>query len=467
MQPSILGPAIHATVLGVNSTVAFDTSIPGQSDAYRNAGMRSGRWPGGSASDEYDWQNVTGCRGKSYVWQTASFDRYLNMIARPAKLDVEITVNYGSAQQPRCDIPGDPRIAAAWVRYARQQHAGIHWWEVGNEVYGNWETDQHALPHDAVTYAGTFNEFARLMKREDPAIIVGVPVSPGAADASGKDWDTYVLTHAQFDYVDLHYYAQQPGKENDAFLTQAAPLAFARIVENLKRELTRAGHPNAPIDVGEIGSVYNQPGKQTASITQALFAGQIIGKMLEAGVQRGEWWIGNGGCGMKGNMADSLYGWQDFGGFAIFSDDLPTPSYGGCSATAATLPLGTLLPTARVYEELARSGIVRDGEHTIGCEVASGSPMIRAFAASHGAGYGVVLFNLDAEKRIPVVISLDGPARAFRATTITYGKAQYDETRNGTWAAPAVTENSEAVTPMRVSLPPYSMTTIVLAPLHA
>jgi hypothetical protein len=464
LHPGALGARIHAGVLGANSAVTFDTSLPGQSAAYRNAGMKAGRWPGGSAADEYDWQTTTGCRAKYYVWKSATFDRYMQSIARPAGLDVEVTVNYGSSHQPACVSPGDPKLAAAWVHYANVvQHDAIRWWEIGNEVYGSWETDKHALAHDAATYATAVGEYARLMKAQDRAIQIGVSVSPGALDPAGKNWDEYVLAHAPFDYVDLHYYAQQPGKENDAYLTATAPHAFAAILAKVKAELVAAGKPDAPIEVGEIGSVYDKPGKQTASITQGLFAGQAIGEMLAAGVQRAEWWVGNGGCGMNGNMSDALYGWQDFGGYAIFSDDLPTPAYGGCAAATETIALGTLLPTARIYQVISRAGFASEGEHMIGISVPAGLATVRAYAATHGSGYDLLLFNLDPDNAVTVPVTIDGAPGLAGYTSLTYGKAQYDRSREGTWAGPVAGKRRPWTSPAMLTLPPYSMTAYTIS----
>lgn len=464
IHPAVIGQAIHATVLGANSTVSFDTAIPGQSEAFRRAGMKAGRWPGGSDSDEFNWQTTTGCRAKSYVWPSATFDHYMTLIARPAGLDVAVTVNYGSSGQPACIAPGDPQIAAAWVHYANTtRHYGVRWWEVGNEVYGSWETDQHALPHDAATYASSFGNYLKLMKAQDPTIRVGIPVSPGAVDPSGRNWDAYVLAHTQFDYVDLHFYAQQPGKEDDGFLVRDAPGAFAGILAKLKAELATAGKPDSPIDIGEIGSVYDKPGKQTVSITQALFAGQALSEMLLAGVRRSTWWLGNGGCGTNGNLSASLYGWQEFGGYAIFSDGLPTPPYGGCSNVIETIPFGTLLPTARVYQVLSQSGFVTDGERMIGVTVPPNLRSVRAYAATHGKNFALLLFNLDDQKTVSVPITIDSVSHGSGIHSLTYGKTQYDLSRDGTWAGPAAEHTGPWTSPITVTLPPYAVAAYLIS----
>jgi hypothetical protein len=43
------------------------------------------------------------------------------------------------------------------------------------------------------------------------------------------------------------------------------------------------------------------------SITQGLFAGQVLGEMMIDGVSRASWWIGFGNCnGTSGNDSSSL-----------------------------------------------------------------------------------------------------------------------------------------------------------------
>jgi len=99
------------------------------------------------------------------------------------------------------------------------------------------------------------------------------------------------------------------------------------IINSLKSELITAGHSDTPIYIGELGSVYIYPGKQTTSITQALYAGQALGELMNDGVARATWWLGFGGCDDNphgDNFSTSLYGWQNFGGDMVFSDGLPS-----------------------------------------------------------------------------------------------------------------------------------------------
>ena len=168
-------------------------------------------------------------------------------------------------------------------------------WTVGNEVYGSWEYDLHPIPHDPTTYA---NEVATgyypKIKAADPNAQVGVVVG-GTAYSS---WDSIVLKKAKYDFVEYHYYAQGPGAENDAQLLGAGVSTFASTLRALRAEMTSLGVPTSiPIYVGELNTVYTNPGKQTVSIVNGLFAAQAVGEMMkQSGVNAATWWLGYGGC---------------------------------------------------------------------------------------------------------------------------------------------------------------------------
>jgi alpha-L-arabinofuranosidase len=435
--------------------VWYDVTRRGIAQQFTTAGMTSVRWPGGSDADAYHWQTHSLCGG-GYADSRATFDNFMTYVAIPAQLSVEMTVNYGS--NAACNGGGDPSEAAAWVDYANNVKGyGVKRWTIGNENYGSWEYDLHAKPHDAATYADAVaNGFYPQIKAKDPTSVVGVVVNPGWSPA----WDPTVLQNARYDYVELHWYAQAPGQENDTYLVKQAPQALTSVIKALKGELAAAGHAQTPIHLGELGSVYANPGKQTTSITQALFAGQVLGELLTAGVPRATWWLGNGGCSdaSSGNFSSSLYGWQDFGGYMIFSDG--TPEY-GCS-TATAVPAGTLLPTARAYQVMAKA--VHDGEHVLGSTLGGASVNLRAYAMSDGNGYALVLFNLTQTKTAAVTVAVDGFTGSAAVTQTTYGKAEYDLSQGHLWVAPVTTQSAASGGTATVTLPPWSISAITIVP---
>ena len=447
------GPPISRLVLGANMANWFDVTQSGVAASFQNAGFAATRWPGGSESDQFHWQANALCGG-GYVSPNSTFDTFMHDVALPAALDVAVTLNYGS--NSACNAGGSPSEAAAWVAEAKANNYGVHYWTVGNEVYGSWEYDLHARPHDPGTYASAVSTgYYPAVKAQDPTAQVGVVVEPGAG------WDQTVLANAKYDFVEYHYYAQAPGSESDTYLLANAPAALTQGVQQVKNDLATAGHASTPIYVGELGSVYANPGKQSTSIVQALFAGMAVSELLNDGVFRATWWLAYGGCNDAsggGNFSSSLYGWQNFGGYMMFSDG--TPEY-GCS-NATSVPLGTPLPTVRAYQLLSQ--VAQNGEHVLGTTVPSGYANVRAYAATHGSGYALTLFNLKENAPVTLPVAIAGLTHGSSVQLTTYGKAQYDLSQNNVWAGPVSHTKGAFKGRLSFTLPPWSMTVAIVNP---
>jgi len=454
------GPAVTDKLLGMNMAYWYDQSNSAIIPAFKTAGITAMRWPGGSGSDDYHWANNTLCSGTgtalSPVAQmaTAAFPAVVNELIAPAKLDVALTADYGT--NAACTGPGDPTEAAAWAASALSLGANVSHITVGNEEYGSWEEDLHAKPNDAATYASaTATGYYPDIKAVSPHVLVGVEVNPGNVPA----WDPIVLAQAKYDFVEFHYYPQGPFNETDDYLVRKAANDLTTSLNTIKTELATAGNPNTPIYVGEIGSVYTTPGKQSTSITQALYAGQALGEMMNAGVSRATWWIGFGGCDSDPtveNFSSSLYGWQNYGGYMVFSDGLP--EY-GCES-AGSLPAGTLLPTARAFQLFSQVAV--DGEHALNASVNGDTDNVRAYAATNNGGTALMLFNLNQASAQPVTVTLNGQSSSSSVTVTTYSKALYDQSANGTWAAPTTTSMGSQNFPLTLNLDPWSMNVVIV-----
>lgn len=452
VDQSSTGPRVTDQIMGMNMAVWVDPTMPAIVPAFTTAGIKAMRWPGGSDSDLYHWQTNTLCNG-GYANANATFQLTLSDLIVPSGVDVAATANYGT--NAACTGPGDPAEAAAWVTDALNNGDHVSHWTVGNEVYGSWETDLHAIPHDAATYASAVaTGYYPQMKAANPNTLVGVVVEPGISPA----WDPIVLSQAPYDFVEYHYYAQAPGYESDPYLVQQAAQAFAAGINSVKADLAAAGKPNTPIYVGELGSVYSNPGKQSSSITQALFAGQVLGEMMNAGVARATWWIGFGGCSdaTSGNFSSSLYGWQNFGGYMVFSDG--TPEYGCTNATA--VPVGTPLPTARAFQLF--SSVAVNGETVLSATVSGDTTDIRAYAATNNGGTALVLFNLNETTSESVAVALSGQTSASTVTVQTYSKAIYDQSQSNVWAAPTTASLGAQSLPLTLTLAPWSMNVAII-----
>src|SRR5215472_5273587 len=153
---------VDARQFGVN-TATWDGAL-GNSQTLpllRQIGCTALRWPGGSTSDTYHWASDSA--------GNATFQN----LATNLGAQVFTTINYGS---------GTPAEAATWVRSANQTNqCNFKYWEIGNECYGTWENDTHAIQWDPYTYATNAVVCIQQMKAAytNVPIKVGIVVVPG------------------------------------------------------------------------------------------------------------------------------------------------------------------------------------------------------------------------------------------------------------------------------------------------
>lgn len=461
VNQAVSGGNITDQLLGMNMADWYDPTAPAILPAFKEAGIKVIRWPGGSWSDDYHWQTNSMCYSPSagaplqpggWAHPNGVYQSIINDVEIPGGLDVALTANYGT--DSTCTKGGDPQEAADWLSFAEAHGGTVSRITVGNEEYGSWETDLHAKPHDAATYADAVaNGYYPDIKAVDKNVLVGVVVNPGWQ----PDWDTTALSKAKYDFVEYHFYPQGPGQESDAYITQQGAQDLTKQIEALKAELTAAGHPDTPIYVGEIGSVYTDPGKQSWSITQGLYAGQVLGESMNQGISRLTWWIGFGNCNGSSptaNLSASLYGWQNWGAYNVFSDGANDPT---CPNAG---PDGTMSPTARALQLF--SNVAVEGESVLPAAVAGDSTNVRAYAATHSGGTAIVLFNVNQTMRAPVKVSLSGQSTSSDVKVITYSKAIYDKSKDDVWDAPVTTDMGAKDLPLSLSLDPWSMNVVII-----
>jgi hypothetical protein len=460
-----IGPHQLGTNLGIwyNVTIA---SLPAQVAAMTPSVVR---WPGGSIADLYHWKNHTKCPDggpgtpSTAYEENSTFDNFMNKVVIPGHYQAAITVNYGS--NAACNGGGDPAEAAAWVAYAKQHYSQyIRYWTVGNEQNGGWEYDLHKPAHDPATYAaalsGSSGYYAQ-MKAADPSAQIGAVVVGGSGF---NNWDSTVLRQAQYDFVEFHWYAQAPGKESDSGLLTQGPPELTRVIKTLRQELQSAGKSaSTPIMLGEVNSVAFNPGKQTMSIVNALFTGMVIGEVLNDNVALTTWWFGAGGTqSCANNNSSNLYGWQSFGGYDLVA---ATAAFAWNYCTNNNGPKivreGALFPSGNAYAMALQ--FAKAGDSMLAVSVDSSLPNVRAYAASNGGGYAVMLFNLSDTATTTATLSVrNAAAGSFTLSTVTYGKQQYDQSKDNVWAGPVSDKQGKVQGKVGVTLPPYSMTVLKL-----
>lgn len=208
-------------------------------------------WEGG----ELVTSNVASQSGQTKVWAMSAhpgnvrstdwggtgtpawtFAMFMDYIGKIPGAQAQICVNYGT---------GTPEEAAAWVKHANvDRKMGIRFWQVGNEMDGEWE---EGGPVDARQYATKYLAFARAMKAVDPTILVLGPTMstmdfPGAASGAldGTTWTEEFLRIVgeaeatdkirYLDGFDFHAYPYYPSG-------RPAPAAMLSAMRKLKGNL--------------------------------------------------------------------------------------------------------------------------------------------------------------------------------------------------------------------------------------
>ncbi|MEO3810220.1 cellulose binding domain-containing protein [Sphaerisporangium sp. B11E5] len=432
--------AVPDTGIGVNHAI-WDTTLGSDpvADLLKDAGVQMVRYPGGSYADIYHWKTHTAPGG--YVAPDTDFDTFMRGARRTGAQPI-IIANYGT---------GTPQEAAEWVEYANVTKGyGVKYWEIGNENYGNghygsqWEADDHA-DKSPDEYARNVVAYSQAMKAKDPTIKIGAVLTtpanwPDAITAAGDpgSWNQRVLSIAgpSIDFVILHWYPGQTGVAD--MLTKTAHIDDMMYL--LKRQIAQyagAGSSRIGIAVTELSSTVGtntQPG--------ALFAAEAYTRLLEHGVFTVDWWNVHNGMGTVSQIA----GHTDYGDWGLLSS-------AQCSGDVCQPPFNT--PFAPYHALDMMSVFARPGDQLV--RAAATDPLVSAHAVRRADGeVAVLLVNKDPDASREVALDYAGFAPAAGAPVVhsfTNGAA-------GVTSAPAGTATAQ-------TLPPYSLTTVVLRPASA
>jgi hypothetical protein len=167
--------------------------------------------------------------------------------------------------------------AAAWVRYAnRTKNYGVKYWEVGNESWLKNENWTNGISKE--TYASDLVEFARRMKAEDPAILVG-------ANGDSDEWWKTVLSRAaeQIDFLSVHTYPCWKWPAYETYRTNSLDgLGPIRVAVNAIARHTPAQQQRLRIMVTEFAAgTFGEWDKVPADLGRALIAFDLQGQLLQ------------------------------------------------------------------------------------------------------------------------------------------------------------------------------------------
>jgi hypothetical protein len=314
------------------------------------------RGPAGSVSDVYFFNasaapsdvpatllNADGTTSSTGYWYgkntqswTFSVDGYYDMLLKTGSKGM-LTVNYGYARYGTSDNPvaAAAHLAADWVRYDKGR---TPYWEVGNEVYGEWEagyridtkTNKDGQPEiiTGALYGKHFKVFADSMRKA--AAEIGVPIKIGAVlyESEPQSWNTNTIKtwNAGYfseagntaDFYSVHSYFT-PYNENSTAATifNSAATVPAEVMAYVKKTMTAAGVNQKPIAMTE-WNTFASGGKQNVSHVVGMHAVLTLSEFVKNGYGAAlRWDIANGwsngddhGMFSMGDEPDGIAKWN-------------------------------------------------------------------------------------------------------------------------------------------------------------
>ncbi|HUB71611.1 MAG TPA: hypothetical protein VL984_14420 [Acidimicrobiales bacterium] len=317
--------------LGVN-TAAWDgyfndAAVP---PALSAAHLGLVRYPGGSWADQYFWQTNT----EDGNVQPVSFAQFSSDVDA-ANGQKFVTVNYGS---------GTPADAGAWATQSLTSGEAVALWEIGNEEYGSWETDDHPNPHTAASYASNGLAYMQAIKAAVPGaqVCYDYAMDPSLAPGSGisgyQAWNDTVLKAdaADINCADVHWYpfSGTPTETSDQILATITkiPAAYSEVHAALS-----AYDPNAYFVVGELNISSSETAYNSEPVA-ALFSAATVLQWLAYGAKSVDWWDAH-----NYGTASADFGLLSSGGTGEGPVDTPlAPYYGYVMASKLAQPGATL-----------------------------------------------------------------------------------------------------------------------------
>jgi alpha-N-arabinofuranosidase len=243
------------------------------------------RYPGGNFSSGYHWQDGVGPRAlrpmrRNPAWDVPEYnhvgtDEFMTF-CRLVGCEPMICINGGN---------GTPEEAAAWVEYANgpvtsamgQMRAGnghpepygVRIWEIGNELYGDWQIGHTT----AEGYAERYLRFTKAMSAVDPSLVF-------VANGNDPAWNKKVLERCGAAVRSLSAHPLIGGgtpRGADPEKTFRALMAYATGFEReVRGQLAWASERglSPKVAVTELQIFSGEP--SNATLSEALFLGRFI-----------------------------------------------------------------------------------------------------------------------------------------------------------------------------------------------
>ena len=514
--------AVATNLLGVN--LAYWDSNVGTTETQQRetaAGLDLYRFPGGSAADAFhfnvanNWgdssaitigqfaEAVTAADGTGMVTvdygsgsyqealaelaylegsttDTATIGNGLEWSGNPATGQTEQTfaghtVGYWASLRAAAPLAHDDGL-----NFLRLGHpapfTNIKDWEIGNEEYGSWEVDHHAL--DASTgaaapaaYAPFAAQFAASAVADGlPQIAIGID-SGDPTGASDGNWTKNVLADGLADgfipaFISDHSYMQAAGAENDSFLLNDTVTDSGSVLnwstryadyQSVLRQTLGSKASSVQVMATEYNSVSTDPGKQSTSLVNGLSLAESLGGLLDSGYSGGFVWDLRNYFDTGVNNNNLLYGWREGGDYGLL----------GSSGNNSPPTTGPYVAYPGYYALQLASEIIQSGGQVVSATSNYGDLDVYAVKESSG-DLALLVINVNPAASLTEQFDLTDFQPGGAAQVWQYGKTQDTAQSHNASGASALADTSTTLTlsgsTFSYAFPAYSMTVLKLSP---
>ena len=301
-----------------------------------------------------------------------------------------VTVNMGT---------GTPKMAAEWVKWTKQranyarQPFDVKYWELGNELDGDWEVG-HFLPDGsamtAAEYIRRYKIFTKAMKAADPSIKVGGSVASSMELVFIEE--LIADTACPIDFISFHAY---PSHDNDTDFVKMANEA-AKVNQAVRRikdwiSIYRPAQSNSIEIALTEWNIKVKEDITTVDIRNALWSAVMIGEMAKAGVDIAIQW--------------DLFSTTPTGGHGMFN---PLDS--------------TMTPRSQYWASYMWSNYMQN--HMVATDL-NAPDYVRAYITQGKGGYAIMLINGSPKENVSICLDAEFMAKKQQANKVTFSEKQY------------------------------------------
>lgn len=416
------------------------------------------RFPGGCFADTYHWMDGIGPVDRrpgrpNRHWggteeNNFGTDEFLSL-CRHLGSEPLICVNFGDATPEEaahwveyCNGNASTRFGALRAENGHPEPYGVKYWDIGNEMFAEWETG-HCT---AGEYAERYVAFAKAMRGRDPSI--KLIACAGDGNQLDQSWNETILRRikAYVDILGLHTYAPMiadathaPKALYDA-VVGGAPQKFERVLKDTLKTVREHCGPDHPIKlaVTEWNTSYHNQSLREQTFEAALSNAGLLNAFLR-----------NSGSLALCTASDLVNGWP--GG-------LIRSARGECYGTPSYHVIGMV-----ARQDLKYSIHAEVQSETFDCEqvgnvpAQADIPLVDAAAGLNGLGQAV-LFAVNRSRDEGTRLIIEGVAFA-RAHVLLLHTDDFNQ-RNGFENEPVVPVPVEMEG--EITLPPMAVAAIIL-----